>query len=177
MTEWRRVANLLLGASWGQRVVVVGAVVVYATLSITDPSTARLSAAGGLALFGRMVTLVIASLLLAQALGHALPRDRVAATLGSAAGPRGVVLAGLIGGLLPGGPYAVYPIVESVGDRGASAPAVIAMLVGYSAIGVGRVPFGLGVFGASFVVTRLAIGLVGTVVVAVVLALIWPSES
>lgn len=176
MTGWRRVANLLLGSSWGQRVVVVGAVVVYATLAITDPATARSSAAGGLALFGRMVSLVIASLLLASALGHALPEDRVAATLGSAAGPGGVVLAGIIGGLLPGGPYAVYPIVERVGDRGASAPAVVAMLVGYSAIGVGRVPFGLGVFGAPFVATRLAIGLLGTIAVAVVLALVWPGD-
>ncbi|AWB27667.1 hypothetical protein [Halococcoides cellulosivorans] len=174
MSRWRQVGRLLVGASWGQRVVVIGAVVVYATLAVVDPATARSSAAGGIALFGRMASLVVASLLLANALGHALPEDRVAATLGAAAGTRGVVLAGLLGGLLPGGPYAVYPIVERVGDRGASAPAVVALLVGYSAIGVGRVPFGLGVFGPRIVLARLAIGVVGTVGVAVVLAAVWP---
>lgn len=155
----RDALGLLIGDAWGQRVVVIGAVVLYAWLAVTDPGAARESATSGLVTFGRLFTLIVASLLIASALETVLSRDALAAYLGEVAGARGVVLAGIVGGLLPGGPYATYPIIRGVADRGASYPAMLTMLVGYSAIGLGRVPFGLAIFDVRIVLARVAIGL------------------
>ena len=80
-----------------------------------------------------------------------------------------MVAAGLIAGLIPGGPYAVYPVIVSVQDSGASDPEVLTMLVGYGLIGVGRVPFGLVFFSPAVVTLCLAVAAVATVVVGVVL--------
>jgi hypothetical protein len=168
-TDRTDVFNLLFGRQWGQRVVVLGAVAVFIWLAFTDPNAARESAASGIGTFGRMFTLILASLLIASALETVLPRDALADWLGEAAGPKGVVLAGLLGGLLPGGPYGTYPIIRGVADRGASYPAMLAMLIGYSVIGLGRVPFGLAFFDAWIVLARVVIAVAVTVVLALLL--------
>ncbi|WP_135663058.1 permease [Halorhabdus rudnickae] len=159
------VVDVLLGGQWNQRVVVLGAIALYGWLALTDLEAARQSAASGLGTFTHMFTLILASLLIASALETLLSPDALADWLGEAAGARGVVLAGLIGGALPGGPYAVYPIVRGVADRGASYPAMLAMLVGYSVIGLGRVPFGLVFFETWIIAARLVIAVLVTVVV------------
>lgn len=161
----RDALTLVFGSGWGQRVVVVGAIALYGWLVLNDPATARASAASGLGTFGHLFTLILASLLIASALETVLPTDALAAYLGETAGARGVVLAGLLGGLLPGGPYATYPIIRGVADRGASYPAMLTMLVGYSTVGLGRVPFGLAIFDVWIVVARVALGVVITVAV------------
>ncbi|MFB6200738.1 MAG: permease [Halorhabdus sp.] len=158
------VINLVFGRQWGQRIVVIGAIVVYGWLVLDAPATARASAVSGVKTFVQMFTLILASLLIASAIETLLPREALAGWIGDAAGARGVILSGLIGGLLPGGPYATYPIIRGVADRGASYPAMLMMLIGYSLIGLGRVPFGLAFFGIEIVVARLAIA-VGTTVV------------
>ncbi|MFB6129118.1 MAG: permease [Halorhabdus sp.] len=160
------VLTLVFGRQWGQRIVVIGAIVVYAWLALVSPDVARASAVSGAGTFVQMLTLILASLLIASALETLLPRDGLAEWLGDAAGARGVVLAGLLGGLLPGGPYAVYPIVRGVADRGASYPAMVMMLVGYSLIGLGRVPFGLAFFGIEVVAARLVIAIGATIVLS-----------
>lgn len=160
--------DVLVGSSVSQRVVIVGTLAVYAVLVVRRPETARESAEGGLRRFANLFTLIVAALFLASAIGTLLPREAVGSLLGQAAGVHGTLLAGLLGGLLPGGPYAVYPIAESIGQQGASLAAVVAMLIGYGAIGVGRIPYGLVFFDLRTVAIRLAIGLVGTGAVAVV---------
>ncbi|MFW5956212.1 MAG: permease [Halorhabdus sp.] len=165
-TKRQDVFNLVFGRQWGQRVVVVGAIVVYTWLALRRPAAAQESAISGFSTLVRMFTLILASLLIASALETILPRDALAGWLGDAAGARGVVLAGLIGGVLPGGPYATYPIIRGVADRGASYPAMLMMLVGYSLIGFGRVPFGLAFFGIDIVVARVLIATGATILLA-----------
>jgi uncharacterized membrane protein YraQ (UPF0718 family) len=161
-TSWSGVLKLVFGAQWGQRIVIGTALVLYTWLALTRPSVASASARRGLATFVQLLTLILASLLIASALEQVVPRETVASYLGETAGAKGVVLAGLLGGLLPGGPYATYPIIKSVADRGASYPAMVTMLIGYSLIGVGRVPFGLGIFEARIVAIRLTVAVIGT---------------
>lgn len=165
----RSVLDLVFGAAWGQRIVVVGAIVLYLWLAISRPDAASAGVRGAGETFVHLFTLILASLLLASAIGTLLPSETVASMLGDAAGPRSVVLAGLLGGLLPGGPYAVYPIVESVSDQGASYPAMVTMLVGYSLIGLGRVPFGLGIFGPKIVLIRVSLAVVATTIAGLAL--------
>lgn len=168
-TSARTLLNLLIGRQWGQRVVVIGAIVTYLWLWLTDPATATESAASGLETFVNMFTLILASLLIASALETVLPRNALAGWIGDAAGARGVVLAGLIGGMLPGGPYATYPIIRGVADRGGSYPAMLTMLIGYGLIGLGRVPFGLAFFGVWIVAARVTIAVGVTILVGILL--------
>lgn len=165
-TDLSDVIDLVFGRQWGQRIVVIGAIVVYAWLAFNEPTTAQASAVSGVETFVQMFTLILASLLIASAIETLLPRDALAGWIGDAAGARGVVLSGLIGGVLPGGPYATYPIIRGVADRGASYPAMLMMLIGYSLIGLGRVPFGLAFFGIEIVVARLTIAVGATVVLS-----------
>lgn len=166
------VLDLLIGASVGQRVVVVGTLVLYGYLAVRRPSTARAAAERGAKTLGTLTTLVLAALLLASAIGRLLPRDAVAGLIGGAAGVPGVVLAGLVGGTLPGGPYAVYPIIAEVADSGAGLAAVLALLVGYGGIGLLRIPYGLVFFEERIVAARVAIGVVVTVAFAAVIAVV-----
>jgi uncharacterized membrane protein YraQ (UPF0718 family) len=160
--------DLLIGSSPGQRLVILGTVVVYGYLLVRRPADTRSSIESGTRTFVRLFTLILAALLLASAIGTLVPTGAVQSTLGESAGPTGVVVAGLLGGFLPGGPYAVYPIVAGVWEQGASTAAVVAMLTGYGAIGVIRASYGLVFFDAEVVGLRLLIA----VPVAVLLSLV-----
>lgn len=163
-----RPIDYLIGSQWGQRVVVLGTVGVYAVLLLTDPGAARESALRGLTTFGQLFTLIVASLLLASAIGTVLPREAITGRLGGSANARQVIGAGVLTGLFPSGPYAVYPIIETVSDHGAGDAAVLTMLLGYGLIGAGRIAFGLVFFGPAIVGMRLGLALLGTVIVGVV---------
>lgn len=163
-----RPLDYLIGRQWGQRVVVLGTVAVYAGLLLTDPGAAKESAIRGLTTFGQLFTLIGASLLLASAIGTVLPREAITGRLGGSAAASHVVGAGVLTGLFPSGPYAVYPIIETVSDHGAGNAAVLTMLLGYGLIGAGRIAFGLVFFGPAIVGMRLGLALLGTVIIGVV---------
>ncbi|GAA0292230.1 hypothetical protein [Halarchaeum salinum] len=166
------VLDLLIGASAGQRIVVVGTLVLYGYLALRRPATARTAAERGTKTLVALATLVLAALLLASAVGQLLPRETVAGFVGGAAGTPGIALAGLIGGVLPGGPYAVYPLIAEVADSGAGLAAILALLIGYGAIGLLRVPYGLVFFEGRIVAARVAIGVGVTVAFAAVAAVV-----
>ena len=65
----------------------------------------------------------------------------------------------ILGGVMQGGPYAVYPIIKSIYDKGAHVSVVIAMLMGYGAIGLSRVAYGLIIFEPKIVGLRLLLAL------------------
>ena len=160
--------DLLIGRSLGQRVVILGAVAVYLWLVVSRPSAARESAADGVQQFARLFTLILAALFLAQAIGVLLPRQAITTAIGTSAGARGTIFAGILGGMIPGGPYAVYPIIDSLGRQGDPLAAVITMLVGYGAIEIARVPYGLVFFEGRTVAVRLLVGVTGTVLTGLV---------
>ncbi len=161
--------DLLIGESWGQRVVILGTLVLYAYLVVRQPSAAWTSAKHGATTVLHLATLIVAALFLSSAIGQLLPEDRLSEMLGASAGVREVVAAGLVAGLLPGGPYATYPVIQRVQESGAGTPAVLTMLLGYGLIGIGRVPYGLVFFTPNIVGLRLLAAGTAAVVVGVVL--------
>ena len=161
--------DVLFGSGPGQRLVILGTLALYVYLAVFRPEDARASARRGVSMLTRLLTLIVAALLLASAVQTLVPAESIRSTVGASAGPTGVVLAGLVGGVLPGGPYAVYPIIAGVAATGAGTAAVLAMLVGYGAIGLSRVSYGLVFFSPAVVTLRLAVAAVATVVVGVVL--------
>lgn len=85
-----------------------------------------------------------------------LPAERVAALLGAQSGLRGLALASIIGALVPGGPFASFPIVYALARSGADSGSVMAFLVGWAAVGIHRlVVWELPIMGLNFSMLRL----------------------
>lgn len=88
------------------------------------------------------------------------PREKVALILGRQSGMKGLVLASAFGAVMPGGPFASFPIVYALSRAGADIGALIAFLVAWAAVGVHRlliweVPF----MGFEFAALRLVASL------------------
>ncbi|MGA9402004.1 hypothetical protein [Haladaptatus sp.] len=113
------IVDILIGSGPGQRIVILGTIVLYVYLSVRRPDAARESFESGARMLVGLATLVLAALLLASAIETLVPASAISRLVGGSAGTPGVVLAGLLGGVLPGGPYAVYPIISGVADNGA----------------------------------------------------------
>ncbi|MCF3934515.1 permease [Acuticoccus sp. M5D2P5] len=84
-----------------------------------------------------------------------IPRDRIGKMLGEQSGIRGLLIATGIGALMPGGPFASFPLIYALAHAGADVGALVAFLVGWAAIGVHRllvweIPF----MGAEFGIVR-----------------------
>ena len=69
-----------------------------------------------------------------------VPRDLVSRWLGGEAGIKGVLIASVTGGLVPGPPYAVFPVVASLYEAGASLGAVVAFVSAWALWSVSRLP-------------------------------------
>ena len=101
-----------------------------------------------------------------------LPAEIVMKWFGEEAGIKGVISGGLLGGLMQGGPYAVYPIIKSLYDKGAHISIVLSMLIGYGAIGLGRVVYGFIFFSPQIVGLRLLFAVPATIIVGTIAYLI-----
>lgn len=108
----------------------------------------------GKPIFVRLPIAIVA----ASFLGQLLPQDLIGRLLGESTGIVGIVVAVLIGGLLPGGPLITFPIVTAIYSAGAGAPQVIALLTAWSIFALHRViTFELPGMGARFVAFRLIV--------------------
>jgi uncharacterized membrane protein YraQ (UPF0718 family) len=89
-----------------------------------------------------------------------LPRDKVAGLLGARSGMRGLWLAAGFGALIPGGPFASFPIVHALARSGADMGAVMAFLVSWSTIGLHRLlVWDVPILGLDFSLLRMAASL------------------
>lgn len=84
-----------------------------------------------------------------------VPREVVGRLLGQQSSLRGIVIASIIGAIMPGGPFASFPLVYALARSGAGVGALIAFLVAWAAVGVHRliiweIPF----MGADFAALR-----------------------
>jgi uncharacterized membrane protein YraQ (UPF0718 family) len=69
-----------------------------------------------------------------------VPKELIARWLGARAGIKGVQIACLVGGLVPGSPYAVFPVVASLYRAGAGLGAVVGFVSAWSLWSVSRLP-------------------------------------
>ncbi len=81
---------------------------------------------------------VLAGVLLAGLLTVLLPQDKVARWMGARSGLRGLVLAGLAGALLPGGPMMAFPLTVALGVAGADIGTATAFIAGWSLLNLNR---------------------------------------
>jgi uncharacterized membrane protein YraQ (UPF0718 family) len=84
--------------------------------------------------------LLILGFLIAGLMQVLLPKDLIAKWLGDAAGIKGVLIGCVTGGLIPGSPYVVFPIVGGFYQSGASLGAIVGYLTAWALWSVTRLP-------------------------------------
>jgi uncharacterized membrane protein YraQ (UPF0718 family) len=89
-----------------------------------------------------------------------LPREIVVRWVGAESGVLGIVVASLIGVVLPGGPFTIYPIAGAFLAIGADAGAAIAFVTSWTLLGINRaVIWELPFFGVDFVTWRILLSI------------------
>ena len=69
-----------------------------------------------------------------------IPRELITRWLGTEAGVKGVLIGCVVGGLVPGAPYATFPLVAALYQGGASLGAVVGFVSAWSLWSVSRLP-------------------------------------
>jgi len=87
------------------------------------------------------------------------PQSLIERFLGPDSGWSGLLLAEAIGMLLPGGPYAVFPIIGLLYAAGAGLGPVVTLIASYSLLAFLTVTFELPFMGWRFTAVRMGIGL------------------
>ncbi len=106
---------------------------------------------------GAMVFRVPLALLAAAFIGELVPTQMIGAILGEESGIRGVFLACVLGGLIPGGPMISFPIAIVVWQMGAGQVQMVTFLASWSIFAVHRIiSYELPIMGPRFVAIRLA---------------------
>lgn len=84
-----------------------------------------------------------------------IPKELISQWLGAQAGFKGILLGCVAGGLVPGSPYSVFPIIASFYDAGASIGTMVGFITAYSLWSVSRLPLEVGIIGPKVTLARL----------------------
>ncbi|HHX77846.1 MAG TPA: hypothetical protein GX697_05825 [Firmicutes bacterium] len=131
------------------------ALILFLFLWAKDPSVAKTTAQSGLFLFIRYSFLIIFSMMVAAMLPALLPKEIIVQYLGGASGWRGILLATLVGGLTPGAPYAVLPLIAGLMRQGMGLAPAVSMVCAWGLWSMGRVPFQAAVLGGRFTLVQV----------------------
>jgi uncharacterized membrane protein YraQ (UPF0718 family) len=95
--------------------------------------------AGGRTLWRNLPLLLLGFAIagLAQVL---IPRELITRWMGGQAGFRGVLIGCILGGLVPGAPYATFPLIAAFYQAGASLGAVVGFVCAWALWSVSRLP-------------------------------------
>ncbi len=97
------------------------------------------------------------ALLFAAFLAALLPPELVLRTVGGDTGLVGVVVATVVGALLPGGPFVSFPLALGLAERGAGTAQLVALLTSWSVLALQRaVVFEVPLMGMRFTLVRYA---------------------
>lgn len=87
------------------------------------------------------------------------PQHLVQAWIGPESGWRGLLLGELIGMMLPGGPYVVFPLIAALYKAGAGIGPAVAIVTSWAMLGLVSVSFELPFMGWRFTAVRWTLGL------------------
>jgi len=111
------------------------------------------------------LVLLLVGFLLAGLIQVIIPKDLIANWLGNQAGLRAVLIGCVAGGLIPGSPYAAFPIAAGFYNAGAGLGAMVGYITAWSLWSVTRLPVEIAIidpklamirYGITFIVPPLA---------------------
>ena len=158
-----------IGKNWAQRIIVLGTILLYLYLILDKPEIARKGFANSIRIFFELMPVIFAALLISQSITLLLPDEIIIKWFGQESGIKGIITGGLLAGLLQGGPYAVYPILQSLLQKGAHISIIVTMLIGYGAIGLSRIVYDFIFFEPQLVGLRLLITVPLTIISGLIL--------
>jgi uncharacterized membrane protein YraQ (UPF0718 family) len=85
-----------------------------------------------------------------------MPKEAIARWVGEGTGMRGILVGSAAGGLMPGPPYAVFPIVAGLYKQGAGIGPMVAFLTSWSTWQLVRIPFVVALMGPKFTIIWFA---------------------
>lgn len=105
----------------------------------------------------RNLPLLLISSLIAGLVQVLFPKELISNWLGSQAGVKGIFIGCLLGGLVPGSPYVVFPIVASLYRTGASLAAVVSFVSAWALWSISRLPIEMALIEPKAALVRYAI--------------------
>ena len=106
-----------------------------------------------------VVPLLLAAFLIAGLTQTLVTREVVTRWLGAGSGWRGIALACLGGALMPGGPYAYYPIAAALLKAGASLGVLVTFVTAKNLYSLSRLPVEVALLGPYLTAVRFAVTL------------------
>ena len=97
--------------------------------------------------FWKLLPVLLLSFAIAGLMQVLIPRQQLVSWLGTEAGFRGILIGCAVGALIPGPPYAMYPLVASLYGGGASIGAVVGLMTGKLLWNVHYLPSALAILG------------------------------
>ena len=88
----------------------------------------------------RNLPMLLLSFVIAGLVQVLIPKDLITRWLGAQAGVKGVLIGCIVGGLVPGAPYAVFPLVAALYQAGAGLGSVVGFVSAWSLWSVSRLP-------------------------------------
>ena len=101
------------------------------------------------------------------------PDKLVQEWIGPSSGWRGIFLAEMVGMLLPGGPYVVFPLIAILAQAGAGLAPVITLITSWSTQSLLTISFELPFMGWRFTAIRWGIGLLIPLLAGFLVLIIW----
>jgi len=101
--------------------------------------------------------LLLAGFLIGGLVQVLLPPELIQSWLGKEAGVKGVLIGCLAGGLIPGSPYVIFPVVGGLYKAGAGVGAVVGFVSAWSLWSVSRFPMEIALIDTKVAVLRYAI--------------------
>jgi uncharacterized membrane protein YraQ (UPF0718 family) len=155
MPERRRVSSF----EWSTAVIGLASLTAGIIVYLRDGSARMLSIlTNDLGIFVSMLPKMMAGCLVSAFVTRLLPREVVARLVGTESGFLGLLIATLMGAVLPGGPITIYPLAGAFLVLGADAGTAIAFITAWNLLGYNRaliweMPF----FGVDFVLWRVLV--------------------
>jgi uncharacterized membrane protein YraQ (UPF0718 family) len=115
--------------------------------------------AGG-QVFLSVLPLLVAAFLVAGLMQVLATKEFVTKWLGAASGWKGIFLACIGGGLMPGGPYVYFPIAAVLLQTGAGLGALVAFVLAKNLWSLSRLPLEVALLGTQLTFTRFLVTLV-----------------
>lgn len=100
---------------------------------------------------------LLAGFLMAGLMQVLLPKELIARWLGNEAGVKAILIGCVVGGLIPGSPYVVFPIIAGLYKAGAGIGSVVGFITAWSLWSVSRLPVEMGLIEPKVAMIRYAI--------------------
>ncbi len=147
-----------LTIDWANLFLLLVAIILAALAWSKGGSSLTLAALlNGLQTLTSVIPLLIAAFLIAGFTQVLIPAEVIEKWLGAGSGWRGLFIASLAGGLIPGGPYVYYPIAGGLLKAGAGIGVLVSFISAKNLWSVSRLPFEFALLGPRLTLIRYAL--------------------